>query len=111
MRQEAAANEGADKEAKENIETINKADSMVFQTEKQLKEYGEKLTENNRTAIEAALKDLRTSHAEQNVPKIKTVLETLEDAWSVALQEMYANAGGNPQDPTGGAGNVIKLRI
>ena len=104
MRQEAAANEGADKEAKENIETINKADSMVFQTEKQLKEYGEKLTENNRTAIEAALKDLRTSHAEQNVPKIKTALETLEGAWSVASQEMYANAGGNPQDPTGGAG-------
>jgi molecular chaperone DnaK len=103
MRQEAAANEGADKEAKENIETINKADSMVFQTEKQLKEYGEKLTEANKTAIEAALKDLRTSHAEQDVPKIKVALETLEGAWSVASQEMYANAGGNPQDPMGSA--------
>ena len=102
MRQEAKANEGADKEAKERIETINKADAMVFQTEKQLKEYGEKLTENNRTAIEAALKDLRTSHAEQDVAKIKVALETLEGAWSVASQEMYANAGGNPQDPTNG---------
>ncbi len=104
MRQEAAANEGADKEAKESVETINKADSMVFQTEKQLKEYGEKLSENNKTAIEAALKDLRTSHAEKDVAKIKVALETLEGAWGVASQEMYANAGGNPQDPTGAAG-------
>ena len=103
MRREAEANAGADKEAKENIETINKADAMVFQTEKQLKEYGEKLSENNRTAIESALKDLRTSHAEKDVTKIKTALETLEGAWSTASQEMYANAGGNPQDPMGGA--------
>ncbi|WP_375562862.1 molecular chaperone DnaK [Bernardetia sp. OM2101] len=103
MRQEAAANEGADKEAKENIETINKADSMVFQTEKQLKEYGEKLSEANKTAIESALKDLRTSHAEKDVAKIKVALETLEGAWGAASQEMYANAGGNPEDPTGGA--------
>ncbi len=109
MRQEAAANEGADKEAKESVETINKADSMVFQTEKQLKEYGEKLSEANKTAIEAALKDLRTSHAEKDVAKIKVALETLEGAWGAASQEMYANAGGNPQDPMnngGGAGQA-----
>ncbi|WP_291720194.1 molecular chaperone DnaK [Bernardetia sp.] len=103
MRQEAEANAAADQEAKENIDTINKADAMVFQTEKQLKEYGDKLSEANKTAIEAALKDLRTSHAEKDVAKIKTALETLEGAWSAASQEMYANAGGNPQDPMGGA--------
>ncbi len=105
MRQEAAANASEDQAAKENIETINKADSMVFQTEKQLKEYGEKLSEANKTAIEAALKDLRTSHAAQDVEKIKVALETLEGAWGAASQEMYANAGGNPQDPMGGAAN------
>jgi molecular chaperone DnaK len=104
MRQEAAANASEDQAAKESVETINKADSMVFQTEKQLKEFGEKLSENNKTAIEAALKDLRTSHAEKDVAKIKVALETLEGAWSVASQEMYANTGGNPQDPTGAAG-------
>ena len=104
MRREAEANAAADQEAKENIETINKADAMVFQTEKQLKEYGDKLSESNKTAIEAALKDLRTSHAEKDVAKIKVALETLEGAWSAASQEMYANAGGNPQDPMGGAG-------
>ena len=106
MRREAAANASEDQAAKENIETINKADSMIFQTEKQLKEYGEKLSEGNKTAIEAALKDLRTSHAEKDVAKIKVALETLEGAWSVASQEMYANAGGNPQDPMGGAGQT-----
>lgn len=104
MRQEAAANASEDQAAKENIETINKADSMVFQTEKQLKEYGEKLSEANKTAIEAALKDLRTSHAEKDVEKIKVALEALEGAWGAASQEMYANAGGNPEDPMGGAG-------
>jgi len=103
MRQEAEANAASDQAAKENIETINKADSMVFQTEKQLKEYGEKLSEANKTAIETALKDLRTSHAEKDVEKIKVALEALEGAWSAASQEMYANAGGNPQDPMGGA--------
>ncbi len=103
MRQEAAANASEDEAAKENIETINKADSMVFQTEKQLKEYGEKLSEANKTAIEAALKDLRTSHAEKDVEKIKVALETLEGAWGAASQEMYANAGGNPEDPMGAA--------
>ncbi|WP_338761446.1 molecular chaperone DnaK [Bernardetia sp. ABR2-2B] len=104
MRQEAEANASEDQAAKENIETINKADSMVFQTEKQLKEYGDKLSEANKTAIEAALKDLRTSHAEKDVEKIKVALETLEGAWGAASQEMYANAGGNPEDPMGGAG-------
>lgn len=103
MRREAEANAAADQEAKENIETINKADAMVFQTEKQLKEYGDKLSESNKTAIESALKDLRTSHAEKDVAKIKVALETLEGAWNAASQEMYANAGGNPQDPMGGA--------
>lgn len=103
MRQEAKANEAADKAEKEKIEKVNQADSLIFQTEKQLKEYGEKLSEGNKTAIEGALAELRTAHASRDIASIDASLEKLNNAWMAASQEMYAQ-GGDAAQPTGDAG-------
>ncbi|MDI9858290.1 molecular chaperone DnaK [Flectobacillus roseus] len=103
MRQEAKANEAADKAEKEKIEKVNQADSLIFQTEKQLKEYGEKLSEGNKTAIEGALAELRTAHASRDIASIDASLEKLNSAWMAASQEMYAQ-GGDAAQPTGDAG-------
>ena len=101
MRDEAKANEGADKAAKEEVEKVNAADSMIFSTEKQLKEYGEKLSEGNKTAIESALVELRTAHASRNIPAIDAALEKINAAWQAASQEMYS-AGATPgAEPNG----------
>jgi molecular chaperone DnaK len=100
MKQEAEANADSDKKIKEEVEKLNQADGMIFQTEKQLKEYAEKLSEPNKTKIEAALTELKTAHAAKDLAKIDAALETLNAAWSGASQEMYsdpnaqANAGG-----------------
>jgi molecular chaperone DnaK len=103
MREEAKANEAADKAEREKIEKINAADSLIFSTEKQLKEYGEKLSEGSKSGIEGALTELRTAHQSQDLAAIDTAMEKLNTAWQAASQEMYA-AG--PQDggaPTGEA--------
>jgi molecular chaperone DnaK len=110
MRNDAKANEAADKAEKDKIEKFNQADSLIFSTEKQLKEYGDKLTEGHRTAIEASLKDLRMAHAAKDTDGIDKAMESLNAAWAVASQELYKNTGGStePQgNPTGGqqAGN------
>ncbi|BDC98065.1 molecular chaperone DnaK [Persicobacter psychrovividus] len=89
MRAEAKANEQADKDAKEKVEKINQADSLVFQTEKQLKEFGDKLSEGNKTAIEGALATLKTAHASGDVAQIDPAIEGLNKAWEAASQEMY----------------------
>jgi len=106
MQEEAKANEASDQAEKEKIEKVNSADSMIFQTEKQLKEFGDKLSEGNKSAIEEALKDLRMAHAEKNIDGIDKSLEALNAAWSAASTEMYQGAGGEQgPDPTaGGAG-------
>jgi len=104
MRQEAAANADADRAAKEQVEKLNSADSMIFQTEKQLKEYGDKLSAGNKTAIESALAELRTAHGNKDVAAIDTAINNLNNAWQAASQEMYA-AGANPgAGADGGAG-------
>ncbi|MHA8086517.1 molecular chaperone DnaK [Aquirufa sp. Wall-65K1] len=90
MRNEAKANEANDKIEKERVEKINQADALIFQTEKQLKEYGEKLSEGNKSAIEGALAELKTAHASQDVAAIDAGLEKLNAAWTAASQEMYA---------------------
>ncbi|MEH0158628.1 molecular chaperone DnaK [Limibacter armeniacum] len=111
MRQEAEANADADNAAKEKVEKLNNADAMIFQTEKQLKEYGDKLSEGNKSAIETALKDLKEAHQAQDVAKIDTALEAMNAAWQAASQEMYqasGDAGAAGADPNaagaGGAG-------
>ena len=90
MKEEAQANAETDKKEKERVEKINQADSLIFQTEKQLKEFGEKLSEGNKTAISQALDKLKEAHKSQDVVAIETAMNTLNAAWQVASQEMYA---------------------
>jgi len=95
MKQEAQVNSDADKKAKERVEKVNQADSLIFQTEKQLKEYGDKLTEPNKVAITAALEKLKEAHKSQDLASIENAMNTLNTAWQAASQEMYANSGAN----------------
>ncbi|MBX9850862.1 MAG: molecular chaperone DnaK [Cytophagaceae bacterium] len=104
MKAEAKANEEKDKEEKEKVEKINGADSMIFQTEKQLKEYGDKLSPNNKSAIEAALGDLKKAHEAKDVNAIDSAMAALNTAWQAASQEMYnATQGSQQGGPTDGA--------
>ncbi|MCK5210794.1 MAG: Hsp70 family protein, partial [Cyclobacteriaceae bacterium] len=103
MKKEAEANAEADKIEKEKIEKINSADSMIFQTEKQLKEYGEKLSENNKQAIEEALQKLKDAHKSQDLAAIDAALEGMNKAWEGASQEMYAASGGAQPGAEGGS--------
>ncbi|MEE1365739.1 MAG: Hsp70 family protein, partial [Muribaculaceae bacterium] len=89
MRDEAKANEEADKKAKERIDTINKADAMIFQTEKSLNELGDKLPADKKAPIEAALSKLKEAHKLQDVAAIEPAMKELETAFHAASQEMY----------------------
>ena len=89
MRKEAEANAEADKAEKEKVEKINAADSLVFSTEKQLKEYGDKLSDGNKNAIEAALNELKEAHKSQDLAAIDAKIEALNKAWEAASQEIY----------------------
>ena len=89
MRDEAKANEEADKKAKERIDTINKADAMIFQTEKSLNELGDKLPADKKAPIEAALGKLKEAHKAQDVDAIEPAMKELETAFHAASQEMY----------------------
>lgn len=109
MRNEAKANEEADKQEKEKIEKINTADSMIFSTEKQLKEFGDKLSAENKSTIESALAELKKAHETKDVDAIDAALGTLNNAWQAASQEMYnatqdGAAGGAAGGPEAGAG-------
>ncbi|GGK57201.1 molecular chaperone DnaK [Rufibacter glacialis] len=97
MRKEAEANAESDRLAKEQVEKVNQADSMIFQTEKQLKEYGEKLSAGNKTAIEGALADLKKAHESKDLAAIDSAMESINNAWQAASQEMYAATGGAGQ--------------
>lgn len=102
MKKEAEANAEADKNEKERIEKINAADSMIFQTEKQIKEYGEKISADNKASIEEALQKLRDAHKSQDLAAIDAALEGMNKAWEGAAQEMYAASGGAQQGPEAG---------
>jgi molecular chaperone DnaK len=104
MRNEAKANEETDKRAKEEIEKLNTADSMIFQTEKQLKEYGDKLSADNKSAIESALAELRTAHQSKDIAAIDAAMERINNAWQAASQEMYAAQGGGQPGADAGFG-------
>ncbi|MFN8414696.1 MAG: molecular chaperone DnaK [Cytophagaceae bacterium] len=106
MRREAKENESKDKEEKEKIEKINQADSMIFQTEKQLSEYGDKLSAGNKSAIENALAELKKAHESKDGAAIETAMAAINAAWQAASQEMYAaqqNAGAPGADANAGA--------
>ena len=104
MRDEAKANEAKDKEERERIDKINAADSMIFSTEKQLKEYGDKIPADKKAAIESALEKLREAHKAQNLGDIDSATKELETAWQAASQDIYASqqAQGNPSNAQAG---------
>jgi molecular chaperone DnaK len=106
MKQEAQANADSDKKAKETVEKVNQADSMIFQTEKQLKEYGEKLSEGNKSAINNALDRLKEAHKNKDLAGIDNALNTLNTAWQAAASEMYASTGSAGAPGTDGPGNA-----
>ena len=89
MKQEAEANAEADKKAKESVEKMNAADSMIFQTEKQLKEFGDKLSDDKKGPIESALEELKKAHESKDVAQIDSAMEKINEAWKVASEEMY----------------------
>ena len=98
MKEEAEANSEADKEAKEKIDKINSADAMIFQTEKQLKEYGDKLSEDKKKPIEEALKELKEVHEKKDVALIDPAMEKINNAWKAASEEMYKATQGDNKD-------------
>jgi molecular chaperone DnaK len=100
MRNEAKANEATDKIEKDRVEKVNQADALIFQSEKQLKEYGEKLSEGNKSAIEGALSELKIAHASQDLTSIDSGIEKLNTAWTAASQEMYANTQEGGDQPS-----------
>ena len=93
MKAEAEANANADKAAKERIDKINQADSMIFQTEKQLKELGDKIPADKKAPIESALNNLKEAHKNQDVAAIDKAMEALNNAFHAASEDMYKNAG------------------
>jgi molecular chaperone DnaK len=109
MKADAEAHAESDKKAKEEVEKVNAADSMIFQTEKQLKEYGDKLPADKKSTIEGALTELKTAHGARDIAGIDKALEKINAAWQAASQDIYnatqgaGAAGGAAGDNTGGA--------
>ncbi|WP_420574100.1 molecular chaperone DnaK [Kordia sp.] len=89
MKQEAEANAEADKQAKETADKLNSADSMIFQTEKQLSEFGDKLSDDKKKPIEDALEELKKAYETKDIAVIDPALEKINEAWKVASEEMY----------------------
>jgi len=99
MKAEAEANADADKKERERVDKLNAADSMIFQTEKQMKEYGDKLPADKKAEIEGALGKLKTAHQSQDIAGIDAAMAEMNAIWQKASEEMYKNAGaqGGPQ--------------
>ena len=111
MRDEAKANEEKDKQERERIEKLNGADSVIFSTEKQLKEYGDKIPADKKAAIETALNSLKEAHKAQNIADIDRYSTELQNAWQAASQDIYSaqNQGGatsGQQQANPNAGNA-----
>tara|TARA_B100000767_G_scaffold72437_1_gene68985 strand:- start:1038 stop:2936 length:1899 start_codon:yes stop_codon:yes gene_type:complete len=101
MKKEAEANADSDKKVKETAEKINGADAMIFQTEKQLKEFGEKLSDDKKAPIEAALVELKKAHESKDLTAIDSAMETINTAWSAASEEMYKDTQEGQPSPEG----------
>jgi molecular chaperone DnaK len=107
MKQEAEANAASDKAEKEKIEKLNQADSLIFSTEKQLKEYGDKLSDGNKANISSALETLKSAHQSQDLAGIDSAMEGLNKAWEAASQEIYnATQGAQPGADQGAAADA-----
>ncbi|MFC2348577.1 MAG: molecular chaperone DnaK [Bacteroides sp.] len=105
MRDEAKANEAADKQARERVDKLNKADSVIFQSEKQLKEVGDKLSAANKSAIEKAVANLKEAHEKQNVDALEGLIDQVNNAWQAAAPDMQnASSSGNAEQSTNTSG-------
>lgn len=111
MKNEAEANAEADKKAKEEVDKVNAADGMIFQTEKQLKEYGDKIPAEKKAPIESALEELKEAHKNRNLASIDAAMAKINTAWQAASEEMYKATQGQQQqqsstaEPQPGAGD------
>jgi len=101
MKNEAKANEAADRAEREKVDKMNQADSLIFQTEKQLKEFGEKISAEKKAPIESALSKLKEAHKSQNISDVDAATAELNSAWTAASEEMYKSTQGQPQDGNG----------
>ncbi|HQQ43173.1 MAG TPA: molecular chaperone DnaK [Bacteroidales bacterium] len=109
MKAEAEANAEADRRAKEEIEKVNQADSLIFQTEKQLKEYGDKIPADKKANIENALNELKEAHKQRNIAAIDSAMARMNQAWQAASEEMYkATQQSSQQEPHYGNENQGK---
>jgi molecular chaperone DnaK len=101
MKAEAEANADSDRIEKEKVEKLNQADNMIFQTEKQIKEFDEKLTEDDKTELNSILNDLRTAHKDQDTIKIDSEMEKLNESWNRISTNLYSQASQDPQPDSG----------
>jgi len=106
MKEEAEANAEADKIAKEQADKLNAADALIFSTEKQLKEFGEKISADKKAPIEEGLNKLKTAHAAKDFAAMETAQTELQNAWNAASEEMYKETGGQAQDPNAANGGA-----
>ena len=124
MKMEAQANAETDKAARERVEKLNAADSLIFQTEKQIKEYGDKIPADKKEAIESAVNKLKEAHKAEDMSQIDSATEALNTAWQAASQDLYqasqqaqgqpgdgAGAGGPQEGPAGGADDVTDVEF
>ena len=122
MKAEAAANSETDKLAREKVEKLNEADNLIFQTEKQIKEFGDKLPADKKPQLESALNTLKDAHKSQDVPSIDAAITSLNAIWQAATQEMYqsgqagdpnagqdSNAGGQSGNTSNNSGDVTDV--
>lgn len=101
MKNDAKANEEADKSVRERVEKLNTADGLIFNTEKQLKEHADKIPADKKAAIESALNELKEAHKAENIEALDGAMEKLNAAWNAASEDIYAQ--GAQQDPNAGA--------
>lgn len=115
MKQDAEANAESDKKTKEKVDKLNEADGMIFQTEKQLKEFGDKISDDKKKPVEDALEELKKAYETQEIATISPALDKLNEAWKVASEEMYKaqadgqgapGANGAPGADAGAAGDA-----
>ena len=117
MKKDAEANAEADAKAKESVDKLNSADAMIFQTEKQLKDYGDKLSDEKKKPIEDALEVLKKSHESKDINAIDSAMETINTAWTAASEEMYkatqeqqgAEGAAQPNAEGGGSDDVTDV--
>ena len=104
MKREAELNAESDRVAREEADTINEADTLIFQTEKQMKEFGDKIPADKKAPIESALEELKKAHAEKDITRCKSAIENLNNVFGAAATDMY-NASGQESANTGNAGS------